>query len=272
MLTEFEIYLRLARNTLGHKKSSKVLSSKEVRAIETDQEYVDYIRRKKPPILPDSEEVIKRKDWDLDGLVGASEKQVYHPHFEVLKQHFFETFRPKHKIAFCMLCSNAKPYYDSAMISGYMKACQGKADMYILSNPGVIPIEHSNMYPFRYYEWNETLETPESKAIYLQSVYDRTFEWFTHFHYDHLFCCIKPGETSDALARLGEEGLLQIPNVIDQAWLEMLLKIYPQFRNIGLVKMRSLNMKETKAKFHSMLNSYLGQVEGKPRRDLTTLW
>ena len=62
------------------------------------------------PMLDEKDEVISRDQWDLDGLVGETEKQLFHPHYEILKDYIFKHHQRKHDILVIFECSNSKPY------------------------------------------------------------------------------------------------------------------------------------------------------------------
>ncbi|MFA5398247.1 MAG: DUF5591 domain-containing protein [Methanogenium sp.] len=201
-------------------------------------------------ILKEENEIIPRKYWDLDGLRGATSKQLLHPHFDVMKDYFFQNFTPSSSTAVVMLCANKKPYSHNSTIKQYYKLSkQRNADFFILSNPGVIPIQYDNHYPFRWYEWNEYEETPEIKKLYYEVTKQRIEEWFNKFlQYKKVISVVRPGETSQAFLTSNiPQGRY---NVFSEDNIKKITDVYlPKFKTTGLLKTRLLSLSLTKDLF-----------------------
>lgn len=119
------------------------------------------------PILPDKDEVIHRKDWDLDGLIGETEYQLMHPHYWTLNEWILKTHKKKHDVLTIFECSNSKPYSKQKVRETfYMNWYRAFSDMACISNPGVVPMEYSHFYPYRYDEWNHFAEKPDIAQKY----------------------------------------------------------------------------------------------------------
>ncbi|MCK9543661.1 MAG: DUF5591 domain-containing protein [Novosphingobium sp.] len=254
--TDDELISFCAKKIIGHRKKRKALfTSPFYQKDHTDDEVLEWGKKNLAPILEEGEEVIKRKDWDLQGLVGASEKQLLHPHFEVMKNYFFSNYNPQHDVAVVMLCANKKPYRTNFVINSYYKLATGKADFFILSNPGVIPAEYDNYYPFRWYEWPEDQETKEIKQLYTDVTKQRIEEWFNHFPYKKILCAVRPGET---LTSFNDSNIPQEKYSLFEGdnWERLKIEaLEAKFKgNVGLFKTRLLNLTLTHELFTQTLN------------------
>lgn len=194
------------------------------------------------PILSEKDEIIKRKDWDLPGLSGATTHQLYHFHYKIMLSYFMENYKPKHDVALITLCSSKKPYRDNRLINQFYKMCENKADVFVLSNPGIIPIEYDNYYPFRWYNWNEDEETLEIKKQYYEALKNRIEQWFNHFtQYKKIISVIRFGETRDAFydSDIKQEKI----DVWSSEIYDKILEEYmPTFKVKGLLHSRYLNL------------------------------
>lgn len=257
---DYKIYLQMGKNMakLRLRNSTTGKNQKMMKAAESDDGLVDWVINDRGLIKDDCDEIIHRKDWDIPSLKGATHNQMYHPHFNIMKKHFFENYKPQHDTAVFILCSSTKPYNNNQTINIYTEKSEGKADFFILSNPGVIPIEYSNYYPFRYYDWVEMEETPEVKKEYTRMIYERVKEWMDHFGYKRVISIVRhPGETYDALMLLKKDGY-NIIDVLDDEFVAKLKenKYETMFKHrdcTGLFKMRLLRFAEVKARFSELL-------------------
>ena len=270
-ITNEDLYYYVGCNIIQHRiKRAPAFGGRYIKfkpKLEDREFIIEWAKKKLYPFLPPEKEIIPRDQWDLDGLVGATEKQLFHPHFDIMRRHLYQCFRPKHSVAMFMLCSNKKPYFTNFLIKKYWKLIREKADLFVVSNPGIIPIEYSNYYPFRYYEWDETEETPEIKQLYTKAVYDRAQDWLLHFPtYKAFFSLIRPGETLDALMAITHP--FKGYHILYPGWEEEWSQVYPQFityhkgrRSFSLLKNRVLNLSYTQQKVLNYLQSFPSKFE-----------
>jgi predicted RNA-binding protein len=220
----------------------------------TREDIIDWGNKNLVKLLDADKEVIKREEWDLEGMKGATIKQLCHSHFNTMKDYFFSNFQPLSTTAVIMLCSNKKPYSANNTIKSFYKiATRYKADFFIVSNPGVIPISYDNYYPFRWYEWNEYEETPQIKELYYEVTMRRLEEWFTHFPYKKVVSVIRPGETCQAFID-SNLPLVEKCHVFTKENIEKIHEKYlPIFKTTGLLKTRILSLSMTKGIFEEFL-------------------
>lgn len=201
-----------------------------------------------PPILPEEKEVIKRCDWNLESLKGETEKQLFHPHYDILKQHIFENHKRKHDILVIFECSNSKPYELNKTLKPYVDKWKDKADFASISNPGIIPFEYSNYYPYRYDEWNHFNETKEIEDLYVKVNTERFFEFIDKMGYKEVVIHMqhhKPRRLFDELPPSPHIHITITKDFEDK----MIEKYRPVYKNLGLTRMRILRFKETKKLF-----------------------
>ena len=257
IFTDEELLYKLSNNVLSFRMNSpqKALYNYDKKWGKTFQELtrediVSWGSKHLCKILEEEKEIIPRKDWDLQGMKGATSLQLLHPHFSIMKQYFFENFQPSSTTAVVMLCANKKPYSYNATIKQYYNLSKShNADFFILSNPGVIPIAYDNYYPFRWYEWNEYEETPEIKELYYNTTKERIEEWFNKFsQYKKIISVIRPGETSQAFetSNIPQEKRF----VFSKENIKSIQDVYlPKFKTTGLLKTRMLSLSLTKECF-----------------------
>lgn len=114
--------------------------------------------------LPDSE-LIPRNMWNFESLVGQCEGQLMNRAYYDGINKVFKRMNRKHDVLGIFQCSAKKPYYANTMWKRYKDHFGDHLDFACISNPGIIPWEFCNMYPFRYDEWNVSDEKKINKII-----------------------------------------------------------------------------------------------------------
>lgn len=157
-------------------------------------------------------------------LKGVGVEFIDHPHFNVWQYYLSNLYeKPEDKtIALFLPCSKRKPYYKSRthksirrMITGY--DWYQKIHIIVISNPGVIPIEFSDKYPFNAYDWNEKYETPDLMREYLGINKERVKNYLKHHDYEKILSYFKPeSESGLALEEACEELGLKLVKLVDK--------------------------------------------------------
>lgn len=131
-----------------------------------------FMRDEYPPIISDSKEIIKRSQWDLDSLIGETEHQLMHEAYYEATNHILKNMKRKHDVLTILQCSSSKPYYvNRAYKYALVKPYGDFSDFACVSNPGIIPYEYSDRYPFRYDEWNIVNESKIKDIVNLTEKY-----------------------------------------------------------------------------------------------------
>ena len=159
-------------------------------------------------------------------IKGATKNQLLHPHFEVWQDYFCRFYQPPQgkNILLFIPCTHRKPYYKSqlhkAILSAIEKlACFQKIHMIVVSNPGVIPYEFADNYPFANYDWPEWEETPEIKKLYIDITAKRVLAFLSAHkeHYKAFFAYFKPdSESWKALQKAAEKLDIKIKNCVSE--------------------------------------------------------
>jgi len=178
--------------------------------IELDEETFKFT-----PMFPD-----KRK------LVGVGEEYLTHPYFDVWQDYLNRWYAPPEskRIALFLPCSYTKPYSESEthrrIIEALNKAnARSKVHEVMLSNPGVIPREFENYYPFDSYDWDEKLETPEIKERYTKVTADRIQNYLRAHasYYDKVACYLRyDSESYKALEMACEKLGVKFKNMLSK--------------------------------------------------------
>jgi predicted RNA-binding protein len=137
-------------------------------------------------------------------LNGVGEEYLTHPYFEVWQDFILRWYKPvQGKIPLFLPCSNKKPYGESEThkrIIGMLESTSSRKLFHelMLSNPGVIPREFEDKYPFNNYDWDERLETEEIKKRYTEVTEQRIERYLkAHEEYIKKACCyLKPDSES----------------------------------------------------------------------------
>ena len=204
--------------------------------------------RKAPNILNDEDEVIHRKDWDIEGICGVSKEHLHHKHFDYMSQYSLDNYKSKSKTLVLFKCTTSRPY--SHYIKKYMEICKDKADICVLSAPGIIPIEYDNHYPYRYYDWDTSLETPEILEEYKNVLYNKLKTFLYKFKYEKIICCIRPSKFFGVCKKLESEGY-----PIQFIYNDKLVQSYKD-RGMwdGLIQMRFMNLIGTKEALKGLIS------------------
>lgn len=164
-ISDNEIWFRLgiARLQWMHQKDAKkFIKNNKVTKSNLRKVVIDYMKETHPALPKDSEEFIHRKDWDLDSLIGETEGQLMHKDYYKMANYILDTNKPKHDTICIMQCSSSKPYMSNPIYdNNYFSVYGDYVDFACLSNPGVIPIHYSRLYPYRYDDWNTKREPSE---------------------------------------------------------------------------------------------------------------
>lgn len=116
---------------------------------------LQYMAGEHAPLINESEEFIPRDQWDLNGLVGITERQLMHPDYYRGINEVFRRHKRKHDILTIFQCAAKKPYNTIRnWKNGFINWYNEFSDFACISNPGIIPFEYSSHYPFRYDEWS----------------------------------------------------------------------------------------------------------------------
>ena len=157
--------------------------------VSEDDAYVQAFDKMTLPLIPDSMEIIKRKDWAVfEDLLGEKLEILHHPVFSEMHNYICEHHKKRADILVVRECGKKKPYrFNEVMIQfetvkEAVPELKKLYDFVVLSNSGIIPIDEGNdfsfCYPFRYYDWNHGVE--EKKGV-RQDVEDKMYFYLTNF-------------------------------------------------------------------------------------------
>jgi hypothetical protein len=165
-------------------------------------------------------------------LSGVGEEYLTHPHFEVWQDYLIRWYEhPKEKNTVIFLpCSHKKPYSESETHRGIIARLEEaglreRVHEVMLSNAGVIPREFEAYYPFNAYDWDESLETEEIKARYIQVTARRIKKYLSAQKYGRVLCFLKySSESYKALSETCSDLGLELRNLLSTATYEKVKK------------------------------------------------
>lgn len=155
-----------------------------------------FIHHDTVPIRKPETEIIPRGDWDLDSLVGETEGQLLHPDYYRLNKHIMKNHKKGHNVLTIFQCSSKKPYTENAYLADrYFNVFGDYTDLASISNPGIIPVEFCDYYPYRYDEWNVEAEGRLKEIIDITHKYRivnmcRFIRYRRTLGYDDVICVI----------------------------------------------------------------------------------
>ncbi|NPA38206.1 MAG: radical SAM protein [Candidatus Nanohaloarchaeota archaeon] len=158
-------------------------------------------------------------------IKGATIQNLTHPYYEVWQDFISRFYKLPaiKKYALFMHCSYRKPYSRSQthrkIISYLQKLGKKYAEIHqlIISNPGVVPREFEDKYPFNAYDWPEYEETEEIKKAYVEVNAKRIENYLRNHQYEKIFVYLKPGSESLKAFEIAAKKLrLNWINVLDE--------------------------------------------------------
>jgi len=162
---------------------------------------------------------------DTKILDGVGEEFLTHPYFEVWQDYLERWYKkPAEKtIVLFLPCSAKKPYSESEthrkilnILSGLNKEKYMSIHQVMISNPGVIPREFENFYPFNAYNWDEKFENEFIKKRYIEVTKERIKKYLNAQKYEKIFCFLKYTESYEALRLACEELNLHLKNLLKE--------------------------------------------------------
>jgi len=166
-----------------------------------------------------------------DNLKGVGVGYIDHPHFNVWQDYLSRIYKkPDKDIALFLPCSKKKPYYNSRTHRSIRRMITGfdwykKIHIIVISNPGVIPIEFADRYPFNAYDWDERLETPKVMKEYVKLNTERLKNYLRNHEYKKVFSYFKPkSESGLALEKACKELGVKLVKLVDK-------KVYARFKD-----------------------------------------
>ena len=165
-LTEFE-FKRIFEDVFGEFKNEYILSKTKYE--------VDFSNYSFVPQFPNS----LKKEYK-EKLRGAKLENLINRVYEIWEEYILYFYKPKKEknILFFLPCAAKKPYYLSKTHRLIKRTISGlqifkKMHWVVVSNPGVIPYEFVDYWPFKSYDWPEWEETEEIKELYYKITKER---------------------------------------------------------------------------------------------------
>lgn len=228
-----------------------------------------------PKLLPDDEEIIHRKDWDLDSLNGETEKQLLHLDYWNINQYILQNHKRKHDILTIFECSTAKPYASNKVLkNNYLDKYGAFTDFACMSNPGVIPLEFSQFYPFRFDEWDHGAENEDIANKYCIVNKYRFLNYIKKLGYKYVIVLMQNPHTQicfDAAYKENLDGCKDWLHIVTDKdfWRKAKRKYLSKFdNNMGLLIQRLTTQPYTRESYQRTLKSLLNVDDKKKFEEL----
>lgn len=216
--------------------------------------------------LKSNQEVISRGDWDLDGLIGESEKQLLHPDYWTMSQYIYDVHKKKHDVLTIFECSNAKPYSkQSAAKNNFFEKYDYFTDFACISNPGIIPLEFSHFYPYRYDEWDHYSEEPDIAEKYCKVNQARLIHYVKTMGYKYVLVVMQNDHPQTLFNQMWKENTADCHDWLKIVTNDAFRKSYhakkdPTFGK-GLAVQRMQSSPELRDRYERVLHSVLDKSQ-----------
>jgi hypothetical protein len=219
-----------------------------------------------PPIPDASKEVIPRNQWDIDGIIGQSENQIMHKHYDEIVRYHCKHPDKRHDLLMIFEYSNKKPYNDVASNRAYLRLYDKYCD-FANADYGLIPYAYCELYPYRYDEWDH-YDEGEYGSWWYREVSKINFKIFMDaWGYKRCVVIMQNPHPRLFLKQIKEENLFgwgdKMDIVADDEFDEMMKKKYAStFGGTGLIVTRMLNLPETKLAVNKAVRKALQEIGG----------
>lgn len=275
--TDNTIYYKIGLNKFnwltGERKNSAI-SKYNIRGDHYRQGIISFAKDVMVPILPDNEEIIHRDKWDLPGLIGETEKQLMHPDYWTMTEYILSKHKRKRDILTLFECSNSKPYSSNRAIrKNFLEKYGVFTDFASISNPGIIPMEFSHFYPYRYDEWDHFAEKEDIADKYVKVNASRFLHYVKTMGYKHVFVIMQHPAPQKALKWLYDNDIQGcrkwLTLVIDGQFRDKVEAKYKRkFGNMGLVITRMINFPEIREHYELLMKKELSEEDKKKLEEL----
>lgn len=216
------------------------------------------------PIIPQSQEIIPRNQWNLDSLIGETEMQLLHPDYYKAQQAIAKADKKGTKDVCCIVqCSAKKPYSVNGLYQTLVKKYGDYCDFAAVSNPGIVPFDYSVCYPYRYDEWSISNEVTLKDIVGMTYKYRmvnlcRFLKFKRDFGYKHILIYVptklKQWLFEEAVKHDIEGAADWCHIVINDSYRKQLKKDYPQLGR--LLMNRAGGFGASYARFAKLLKKY----------------
>ena len=212
-----------------------------------------------PNLIPDSEEVVPRSQWDLWGVSGQSENQLMHPHYDKVGQFVNTHPQRKHDILLVMECSNSKPYNTDAPKIQWMRLFDNYVDFGNAAY-GIVPYVYCNLYPYRWDEWDHYSEGQYGGWAYRQVSIVNFINYVEAWGYKHVVVFMQNPWPQGFLTEIKEKNIRgwgeKMTIITTKDWLDEEFKKSP-FDSLGMFITRLLGLPSAKAATAKVLQKVL---------------
>lgn len=224
------------------------------------------------PLLKDSDEIIHRSKWDLDGLCGETEKQLFHPDYQTVANYIMKNVKRQHDVLTVFECSNSKPYFTSNLIrTNYLNKFNIFTDFAAMSNPGIIPHNCSHFYPYRFDEWDHGAENDDIAEKYIRVNIERFLTYKKELGYKKVVVIMQNPHTQLLFDRIIDEN---IEGAKDWLYIVTSKELHKKVErnhlsefkgSTGLMRMRMLSFGEVHEAYEKALGKALSSEEDKEK-------
>jgi hypothetical protein len=214
---------------------------------------IQYAKEHTFPLLSDDMEVIHRKDWELDILNGVSLDALYHPHYDKWFDNMYKKHKPKHKVMVAFECSNKKPYCWNHINMTWVQRFGDFCDFGTF-DAGIVPWQFSNLYPYRWDEWDHYAEDKYMTYCYVEDTKKGLLKFHKQFpEYEKIIFICQNERPQRPVQELWDDNVENIRDwvviLVDDKLREDVKKQFKRGTNPGIIIQRITNSHLTKKKF-----------------------
>lgn len=267
------IYYRLARNVWnwicrGQYKHRAFSAIKNYNISKSNPRpgLLKWYRSTYPALLDSSQEIIPRKQWDIDGLIGQTENQIMHPHYDILQRYHCTHPDKRHDVLMIFECTNKKPYNSASANVSFLRQYDKYCD-FANADYGLIPYAFCEYYPYRVDEWDHYAEG-EYGSWWYREVSKINFKIFMEaWGYKKCIVIMQNEHPRQFITEIKEKNLYELGDKIDIVTNEEFeKKLHKKYDNVfgspGLVITRMITLPETQLAINKAVRKTLKDIGG----------
>ena len=267
-----------ALNDMQRDNAKKLLRKYKINGENNRSKIIKYARANYKPLLKTELELISRSEWDLESLYGETEAQLMHPVYHDIVNLIFKDKKTPKDILTVFQCSLKKPYYDNRLFKyEFINLYSDYTDFAVISNPGTIPLDYSNYYPYRWDDWsNKRMQKirPIVDIEHKDTVVNtcRFLRYVREMGYKHVIVYIANPMEQEMFEDMikhnvaGAKDWLHI--AIHDGVRNKVAEEKPGLEETGFINIRITGQKRAKESYKRILQSLVGEKDKKAIRDI----
>ena len=196
-ISDDEIYYMMGKKVFFGAEAPKLIKSKkrQEQVNWTKEQIIEHSKTDLMPLVPDDKEFIPRDYWcKLEDLYDSNLNNESHPIGQLSHRVIKDNYIKHSDTLLLQACGNYKPYIDNPIYQYTLKKYrEGYFDLFI-SSWELVPIDFSPFFPWRYYDWSHSKETPFMTDCCISHEFRNICDFVEYFDYKRIIIFAPGGE------------------------------------------------------------------------------